>query len=160
MKFVLLLSVLSALGMPVSAFEDPVHQMCLQAADYQGCVNTWTSRQRNFNLNAPVMGNGKEIAAYDALQRSDKCKVSFFENNLNICGEIVGKYAINKWDQVNLQGCNSVGTWCIGEIHFDILYDSQDGAYGTRFTLLNRDTARSVLSTLTSWSGISQRGMQ
>ena len=160
MKFVLLLSVLSALGMPGYAIEDPVHQKCLQAADYQGCFNTWTSRQKNFNLDAHVMENGKEIAAYDALQGSKKCKVLFFENNLNICGEIVSKYAINKWDQVNLQVCNIVNTWCIGEVHFDILYESKDGAYGTRFTFLNRDAARSVLSTLTSWSGMSQRGMQ
>ena len=80
----------------------------------------------------------------------------FYEKAFSVCGEDIGRESIKAWQQINRQGCNAVGTWCIGEIHFDITYLSENGLIGTRFTFLNRNAARELTAAMTSWSGVIQ----
>lgn len=134
---------------------DVLHTSCLEARDYEGCIEAWSGIRQEATLEPfPIDGDkGKKLKSFDTLRSGSDCKVSFYENALDICGTTIGRKSIEKWEQLNLQGCNSVGTWCIGEIHFDVLYLSSQGLYGDRFTFLNRNAARSLSEMLTQWSG-------
>lgn len=134
---------------------EALHKACLAARDYEGCIKAWSSSQPNDSLKAFSENDerGVKLKSFNALRAGADCKIVFYENALDICGTIVGRRSIEKWEQVNLQGCNAVGTWCIGQIHFDLSYLTEAGIYGDRITFLNRNAARSLSELFTKWSG-------
>ena len=156
---ILLVPFLLAVSLPAFAEVDPkIHQLCIEAKDYEGCSKRWYNKNMNaassyFNSDDD---KGGLIKTFEALSEGKDCKVVFYENALSVCGEDIGREAIKSWDQRNLQGCNAIKTWCVGEIHFDIIYFSKDGISGSKFTFLNRNAARDLTATMTSWSNIIQ----
>jgi hypothetical protein len=101
----------------------------------------------------PQADLGVVIDSFDALRGEAACKIMFYEKAVDVCGERFGRLGIVNWTMFNEQVCNSIGTWCIGKINYNIGYQSLSGRKAVAVTFLNRKTSDRFMQVFSSWSG-------
>lgn len=101
----------------------------------------------------PKADPGAVLDSFDALRGDDKCKITFYEKAVDVCGERFGRAGVVNWTMFNQQVCNAYGGWCIGRINFNIGYQSLEGRRAIAISFLNRKASDRFIQVFSSWSG-------
>ena len=101
----------------------------------------------------PKADPGAVLDSFDALRGDDKCKITFHEKAVDVCGERFGRAGVVNWTMFNQQVCNAYGGWCIGRINFNIGYQSLEGRRAIAISFLNRKASDRFIQVFSSWSG-------
>jgi hypothetical protein len=101
----------------------------------------------------PKADPGAVLDSFDALRGDDKCKITFYEKAVDVCGERFGRAGVVNWTMFNQQVCNAYGGWCIGRIDFNIGYQSLEGRRAIAISFLNRKASDRFIQVFSSWSG-------
>ena len=101
----------------------------------------------------PKADPGAVVDSFDALRGDDKCKVTFYEKAVDVCGERFGRAGVVNWTMFNQQVCNAYGGWCIGRIDFNIGYQSLEGRRAIAISFLNKKASDRFVQVFSSWSG-------
>ena len=101
----------------------------------------------------PNSDPGPVVDSFDALRGDDKCKITFHEKAVDVCGERFGRAGVVNWTMFNEQVCNAYGGWCVGRINFNIGYQSLDGRKAVSISFLNKNAANRFVQVFSSWGG-------
>ena len=101
----------------------------------------------------PKADPGGVVDSFDALRGDDKCKITFYEKAVDVCGERFGRAGVVNWTMFNQQVCNAYGGWCIGRINFNIGYQSLEGRRAIAISFLNKKASDRFIQVFSSWSG-------
>ncbi len=101
----------------------------------------------------PKADPGAVVDSFDALRGDDKCKITFYEKAVDVCGERFGRAGVVNWTMFNQQICNAYGGWCIGRIDFNIGYQTLEGRRALAISFLNKKASDRFIQVFSSWSG-------
>jgi hypothetical protein len=101
----------------------------------------------------PKADPGAVVDSFDALRGDAKCKITFYEKAVDVCGERFGRAGVVNWTMFNEQACNSYGAFCVGRINYNIGYQSLEGRRAIAISFLNRKASNRFIQVFSSWSG-------
>ena len=145
------LSVTSQPGRPGLVYSRPLSDMEIAQIN-QALLQVSQASSANLAID-PKADPGPVVDSFDALRGDDKCKITFYEKAVDVCGERFGRAGVVNWTMFNEQACNAYGGFCVGKINYNIGYQSLEGRRAIAISFLNKNASNRFMQVFSSWSG-------